>query len=296
MNLVIGAGPTGRRTAELLADAGVDVRIVSRRGGGGDSERISCIALDATDAGALANVARGASVIFNCTMPRYDRWPQEFPPLADAVLDAAERSGADLVTLSNVYGCGPVEAPITESMPMKPTTVKGRVRASIWERALASQVRVTEVRASDFLGRDAISAFTFMTLPNVLRGGTATFPGDVDALHSWSYTFDVARTLIAASRSHHSWGRAWHVPSNDESVRALSARVAALAAAPAFSLRGLSLAELETLGANDSIMRELVEISYLFYRPCILDSAETQRLLKVHATPIDEVLRDTLRS
>ena len=79
----------------------------------------------------MATLAEGASTIFYCAMPRYDRWPEEFPPIAAAALSAAEHSGADLVTLSNVYGYGHVPGPLTESLPMAPYTVKGRVRAAM---------------------------------------------------------------------------------------------------------------------------------------------------------------------
>jgi nucleoside-diphosphate-sugar epimerase len=166
----------------------------------------------------------------------------------------------------------------------------------MWELALASRVRVTEVRASDYLGRNAASLFTLMVLPSILRGQPASFPGDLDALHSWTFTFDVARTLVAASRFEGSWGRAWHAPSNHLTVRELSARVAEIAAAPELSLKRLPWAELEALAAVDSIMREIVEMTYLYERPCLLDAAETQQALGVRATSIDDVLRDTLRA
>jgi nucleoside-diphosphate-sugar epimerase len=292
--LVIGAGPTGTHTAQLLADAGEEVTVVSRRGTSAGLLGVDHVALDASDANALTELAGGASTIFNCAMPRYDRWPQEFPPIAEAVLKAAERSGADLVTLSNVYGYGPVNGPLNESMPMAPQTVKGRVRAAMWEDALASRARVTEVRGSDYLGRGAASLYTLMTLPSIARGKPASFPGDLDALHSWTFTLDVARTLVAASRFAGSWGRAWHVPSNDLSLRALSARAAEIAAAPAASLTRMPMAELEGLGAFDTIMREVIEMTYLYDRPLCLNSTATQQALGVRATPIDKVLRDTL--
>jgi nucleoside-diphosphate-sugar epimerase len=53
-----------------------------------------------------------------------------------------------------------------------------------------------------------------MLLPRILRGEAASYHGDLDAAHSWTYTQDVARTLVAAAQSDLSWGRAWHVPSN----------------------------------------------------------------------------------
>jgi hypothetical protein len=103
-------------------------------------------------------------------MPRYDRWPEEFPPIAATALSAAEHSDADLVTLSNVYGYGRVADPLTESLPMAPHTIKGRVRAAMWEAARNGRARATEVRASDYLGHGAGSLFTLMLLPRILRG------------------------------------------------------------------------------------------------------------------------------
>ncbi|KHK55422.1 NAD-dependent epimerase [Ralstonia sp. A12] len=292
--LVIGAGPTGMQTAKLLADAGDHVIVVSRRGTGPNLSGVRHVALDVTDADALAGLAAGASALFNCAMPRYDRWPEEFPPIAASVLNAAERAGADLITLSNVYGYGNVGGAMSESLPMAPSTVKGRVRAAMWNAALASRVRVTEVRASDYLGQGAASLFTLMTLPAIVQGQPASFPGDLDALHSWTFTHDVAKTLVAASRYEGAWGRAWHVPSSDLSVRALCARIAELAAAPAPVLVRMPAAEFEALGAGDSILREVIEMAYLYDGPCCLDTTATQRALGVIATPIDAVLRDTL--
>ncbi|WP_266157871.1 NAD(P)H-binding protein [Dyella silvatica] len=291
--LIIGAGPTGMLTAQGLAAEGDEVTIVSR------SPRampagIRHVALDVTDVAALTRLAEGVSTIFNCAMPRYDRWPQEFPPLAAAVLRAAEVSGADLVTLSNAYGYGQVAGPMTESLPMAPQTVKGRVRATMWEEALASRARVTEVRASDYLGRDALSLYTLMTLPGVISGQATHFQGDLDALHSWTYTLDVARTLMAASRFDGAWGRAWHAPSNDLSVRALSIRIADIAAAPRPILTRLSTDQWQALTAGDPITREVTEMAYLYDLPCVLDSRATQQALAVKATAIDEVIRDVL--
>ena len=59
----------------------------------------------------MARLAEGAAVIYNCVNPPYHRWPADWPPIAASVLGAAERSGAVLVTLSNLYGYGPATRP-----------------------------------------------------------------------------------------------------------------------------------------------------------------------------------------
>ncbi|MFJ3922609.1 NAD-dependent epimerase/dehydratase family protein [Streptomyces sp. NPDC090022] len=300
LHVIVGAGATGSATARLLADAGERVRLVTRRGSGPEHERIDRVAADATDTARLAGLIRGAAVVFNCAMPPYDRWPAEFPPLAAAVLAAAERAGADYVMLGNTYGYGLVSGPVTEDLPMAPTSIKGAVRARMWEEALAAhdagRVRVTEVRAADLLGAGALSPFTLMVGAQVLAGAPAAYPGDLDAPHSWTYTGDAARALVAAAGSERSWGRAWHVPSTSEvPVRELAARLATSAAAPEPRLLRMTPAELERIGRTDTVMAEFPEMLYLYDRPSILDATATTRSLGVTPTRLDEVLTEMAR-
>lgn len=293
-HLIVGAGPTGTHTALLLVATGDHVTLITRRGHGPLHPNIARVALDATDGEALARLAAGHATVFNCAMPRYDRWPQDFPPIAAAVLHAARHAGAALVMLGNVYGYGEVDGSLTENLPMAPHTAKGRVRAAMWQDALASGVRVTEVRASDYLGHGASSLYTLMTLPALLRGEPALYAGDLDAPHSWSYTRDVAATLVAAARDERSWGRAWHVPSHDLSARELSQRFATAAGRSAPLLERMPPAALRALGETDSILAEVVEMAYLYEQPLHLDATATRDALGIEATALEPVLADTL--
>ncbi len=172
--VVIGAGPVGSATAELLAARGAQVRVITRRGIGPDHPLIERIAADATDATVLTQHCKGADVVFQCAQPPYHRWATDFPPLAAAALQAAEATGAALLSVGNLYGYGQVDGPISEGHPLRPNSVKGRVRAELWAEALAAhragRVRVAEVRGSDYLGAGAKSAFTMVALPAVLSG------------------------------------------------------------------------------------------------------------------------------
>lgn len=293
--VVVGAGPVGRETARLLASDGHEVRLVSRSGAAPGGAIVG-VALDARDAGGLARAGAGAEALFMCAMPLYTRWPMDFPPIMDGVAEAAEKLEAHLIVLSNVYGYGSgANSPLTSSAPLAPTSVKGRVRAAMWERARSANVPSLEVRASDYLGEGAGSLFTLMTLPPLLVGKPAMVSGDLDALHAWTFTKDVARTLIAASRYRGEWGRAFLVPSQHASVRDLAVRFAEIAGAPVPDLRALAEQELETLGRDDELMRELPEMAYLYREPCILDASDSERLLGVPASSLDTMIQDTLR-
>lgn len=296
--VVVGAGATGAATARLLAEAGERVRLVTRRGAGPVHPRIERLAADAADPVALAELAAGAAVLVNCAMPPYHRWPEEFPPLAAGLLGAAERTGADYVMLGNVYGYGPLDGPATEDAPARPSSVKGGVRARIWADALAAhragRVRVTEVRAADFLGAGAVSPFTLLVGGPVLAGEPVAYPGDPDAPHSWTYTGDAARTLVAAARDERSWGRAWHVPSVSHApARELAHRLAELAGAPAPRLGRMSAGELAEAARRDAVMAEVPEMLYLYDRPALLDSTATEAALGVTASPLDTALAET---
>jgi hypothetical protein len=107
--------------------------------------------------------------------------------------------------------------------------------------------------------------------------------------HAWSFTKDTARTLVAASRFTGEWGRAFHVPSQSASVRELVRRFAAALKIDVPNLLRLTAADLEAIGFSEGI-----EMAYLFEKPLLLDSGETEKLLGVTASSLDTMVRDTL--
>ncbi len=301
LHVIVGAGPTGSAAARQLADRDHHVRIVTRSGTGPNHPSIERVAADASDADRLAGLTRGASALYNCANPPYHRWPAAWPPLAAAILTAAERSGAVLVTMSNLYGYGPVDGPMTEDLPLAATTVKGRVRAQMWRDAIAAheagRIRATEARASDFVGAGGRSIVTEMLMPAVRKGKRALVPIDFDVPHSQTFTEDAARTLVALAEDQRAWGRPWHVPTGPAiTLREFAERYAKLAGAPEPRLRTMSNVILRLGGLFNPSAREFIEMRYQFERPFVLDSSAAQETFGLRPTPLDEALRSMLTS
>lgn len=189
--VVVGAGPIGRSLAGRLAQDGRAVDLVRRHASALDLPGVRVHAFDVRDPERLADLARGADAIVNCASPAYHRWPQEWPALADALVRSAERSGARLVNLSNLYAYGPSDAPYRPDQPLAPTSPKAEARAQAWRTMLdahqAGRIRAAEVRASDFVGPATQSHLVDRVVPAVLVGRPAQVIGDPDAPHAWCY-------------------------------------------------------------------------------------------------------------
>jgi hypothetical protein len=121
-------------------------------------------------------------------------------PIANSLLRYAESTGAVLVTCSNLYGYGPGNETMTETLPLAATGTKGKVRAQMWHDARklseTGRIRATEVRASDFICKGMGSRFGDRVVPSVLTGKEVQMLGKLDALHSWSYPPYVARLMM----------------------------------------------------------------------------------------------------
>ncbi len=300
-HLVVGAGPIGSATARRLAESGERVVLVSRSGRGPEHPAIERRGLDATDAARLLDAATDATALYNCANPAYHRWPADWPPIAAALLAAAERTGAVLATVSNLYGYGPVDGPMTEDLPLAATGHKGRVRARMYADALAAheagRLRMTEVRGCDYVGPGAQSHLGERVVPRLLAGRGVSVLGDPDQPHSWTFTDDVARLLVTAARDERAWGRAWHVPSNPaRTQREAIGDLARVAGVDMVSVRALPQALLRALGIVNPVMRELQETSYQFDRPFVMESQAAEATFGLRPTPWDEVLTASLRS
>jgi nucleoside-diphosphate-sugar epimerase len=278
-HVIVGAGPVGTALAAELDARGEDVLVLTRRGTTPPGQQVRAARCDAADAAALSAYAQGAVAIYDCVNPPYHRWATDWPPIAASMLAAAQRSGAVLVTLSNLYAYGPLDRPMTEGDPLAATSVKGQVRARMWQDALAAHeaglVRATEVRASDFFG-PGVSDGGFLgerAVPRILEGRSVTFLGNPDLPHSLTYVPDVAVALATVAVDPRAWGRPWHVPTAPAgTLREAVKGLADAAGVPMVKVKSLPWRMVRAAGIFSPQIREFPEIGYQFDKPFVLDS------------------------
>ncbi|NIH67409.1 NAD-dependent epimerase/dehydratase family protein [Modestobacter marinus] len=300
-HVVVGKGPVGSTTARLLAEQGHEVLVLSRSGGT-STDRVEHRAVDAADAEALTRAVGRADLLYNAVNPPdYTTWSRDWPPLAAALLTAAERSGAGLVVMGNLYGYGRPSGPLTPQSPLAATDEKGRLRAQLWTDALAAhqagRLRVTEARASDFVGPGIPPAQSHLVrqLETLRRGRRAWVVGDPDVRHSWTHVPDAAATLIALGADDRSWGRAWHVPSPaPRSQRQALTDLARAMGAPPARVSGIPWPVLRAAGLAVPLMREVGAIRHQWDQEFVLDASETTAVFGLAATPWDDVVRSTV--
>jgi nucleoside-diphosphate-sugar epimerase len=299
LHVVVGAGSIGSGIARLLAEQGESVRVVTRSGSGPDHPRIEKVAADAGNADRLSELATGASAIYNAVNPPYHRWETDWPPVSNALLAAAERSGAVLAACSNLYVYGPVEAPMTEETPLAATGAKGGVRIRMWEDAIAAhragRIRYTEVRGSDYLGARAQSHFTPSVLKALLAGKTARFLGRPDVEHTWTHDRDVARTLVTVAGDERGHGRAWHVPSHQpRTIREVMRDLAGQAGVAEVPVKQIPVWAQRAMSPFVPFLREMPEVLHQHTRPWVMDSSAAQATFGLEPTPWPDIVTEVL--
>ena len=217
------------------------------------------------------------------------------------VLAAAERTGALLVCLENLYGYGPTGGrPMTEDLPLAATTVKGRTRAAMTAELLAAadagRVRVAIGRASDFFGAGVTQGSTLgeRVFGNALAGRRADFIGNPDLPHTYSYVPDIAVGLATLGADARAAGQVWHLPGPATgTTRELLDLVAAEVGHPV-GVRSVSKIAIRALGLVNPMLRELAEMAYEFDEPFVLDTSKYQATFGAAGTPLAAAVAATV--
>ena len=299
VHVVTGAGPVGSTVALQLADAGQQVRLLTRSGSGPEHPSIERRRVDVSQPQALAVAFAGATAVHHCIHgSAYDAraWREELPRAEEAVLEAAGRIGVVVVFPESLYSYGPVEGPITEETPRTATGGKLGVRTDLLAQREASATPTVSVAASDFYGPLVRNAHAGERMvPTVLAGKTMRVLGSLDQPHSFTYVPDLAAAMIEAARREDLWNSFLHAPTTAPVTQQRLVEMVATAggvdvprtsAIPPWVLRASGLVSRE--------MRELAETSYMFTAPFVLDSTASAQRLGLAPTPMADGVARTV--
>lgn len=268
--------------------------MLSRSGKGPTHPSIDLVSGDATDVDTLTRHLDVSGALVNAANPPYHRWPQEWPPLHRAMCTAAERTGALLVVMDNLYAFGAnASMPMRENSPLHPTGRKGAVRAematSLLDAHSAGRLRAALVRASDFYGPEVRnSAFGDRVVPNVIAGKKVSMLGSLDVPHSVSYMPDITSTFVAVITQPQAAGQTWLVPNAPAVTQREMVEAFARAAGTKARVSTLPRIAITVGGIAVPMIRELKETWYQFAEPFITDSTHTENELGVRATSIED--------
>ncbi len=299
LHVIFGTGPVGLATAGALLKRGHQVRLVNRSGKASVPESAELVAADALEPAQAKGAVKGARVVYSCAQPAYTRWPEEFPALQRAILNAAADTGAKLVLADNLYMYGNVDGPIHETLSYAATTRKGKVRAAMAAEALAAhekgRVRVTIGRASDFYGPFVLeSALGERVFGPLLQGKTAQLVGDIDQPHSYTFIGDFGEALAILGERDEADGQVWHVPNAPtHSTRKVVTKAFELAGqTPKMSSMGRLMMRVGGIFIPGA--RETVEMMYEFEQPFVVDDSKFKRAFGDISTGFEEGLEQTL--
>lgn len=306
--LVIGAtGNLGHAVAMALTQHGWKVRALTRHDEPGHPA-IEWIKGDAMQARDVLQAAQGAhAIVHAANPPGYRRWRELALPMLDHALAAARAHGARLLLPGNVYNFGPDAGPVVdEASPQTPLTAKGQVRREMEQRmadAAADGVRCLVVRAGDFFGGSGDSSWFNQLwrykgeVPRRLY-----YPGNPDVGHAWAYLPDLAETMarvldvdrqqpgrLAPFEVLH-FGGHW-LPRGVEMAHA----VARALGHPDLPVKPFPWRLVQLGQWFVPVLREILEMRYLWDTPLRLDNARLLHLLgdEPH-TPLDQAVRVSL--
>lgn len=299
LHVITGAGPVGSTVALQLAEAGKQVRLLTRSGSGPMHPLIERQRVDASRADQLDAAFAGARVIHHCIHgSAYDArtWRAELPAAEEAVLAAAGRIGAVVVFPESLYSYGPVAGPMTEDLPRAATAGKLGVRTDLLAQRTASATPTVSVAASDFYGpRVRVSHAGERLIPTVLAGRTMRVVGSLDQPHSFTYVPDLAAAMIRAAATPELWDSFLHAPTAPPvTQRQLVEQVATTAGVPVPRMSAIPIWALKTIGVVSRNTKELAETGYMFDRPFVLDSTASESRLGLGPTPLETGLKESV--
>jgi nucleoside-diphosphate-sugar epimerase len=308
--LILGAtGSFGRAVAQEYLRCGHPARCLVRNIVRGtqllsESSALELIQGDVQNKNTVVRAAEGCGAIIHAINYPYPKWIPNMAQATTNVVAAAQASGATILFPGNVYGLGvQTTVPLAENAANQPAGNKGSLRVLLEDSLLHSTeegsiTRVIVLRSGDYFGPTVRNGLVDPIFGNAAAGKPIRTFGNLEVAHQWAYAPDLARAareLLAIERTlkpFEVFNFAGYITSPE---REFLEQIAGQSGHPGLRIRVVPWSALKLAAMFDPMIRELMEIRYLYDQSVILDGSKLRHTLPdFKDTPIAEAIRATL--
>lgn len=288
---LLGAtGPIGQSVAAALRAEGRPYRVVGRsmdslRSLYGADPLAEAVRWDTDSLPSMEAALRGVDTVVYLIGVNYWQFEQH-PVLMRKTLDAAIAAGVkNFVLIGTVYPYGRVQGsnPIREDHPREPHTFKGHMRKEqedlLMQAHAEGKINATVLRLPDFYGPGVSNSMLHSVFQAAANDTVANMLAPLDRPHEFVFVPDVGPVVLRLAEQPGAYGHFWHLAGSAVTTQAQLLRELERIAGHPIRHRAAGKTMLRVAGLFSPIMRELVEMHYLFTEPVIMDDTALAQLI-----------------
>lgn len=219
LHTVLGSsGAIGRAVIQELQNRNLPIRAVERSV---KIKGVETITADLLDIEQTKKALQGSTHVYLCIGLPYSSavWLTQWPKIMQNTIDACIAVDAILIFFDNVYMYGPppLTIPFDENHKQNPITKKGMARKQTADMLLKAikenKLKAVVGRSADFYGPNAVnSQFYISFLERMLIDKAPQAISKSGIKHTYAYTVDNGKALVALAVSPTTYGEVWHFP------------------------------------------------------------------------------------
>jgi nucleoside-diphosphate-sugar epimerase len=229
-------------------------------------------------------------------------WQENWPVVVRNVIDACIHHKVKLVFFDNIYMYAPDQLdPITEDLPIRPASKKGKVRAElvnmIWSAVKEKGLVALIARAADFYGPGIkdVSILTEIVFTPLSKGKKANWLGSAKYKHSFTYTPDAAKATALLGNSPEAYGEAWHLPTAKDPFTGkqwVEQIAMELGVKPKMQVASKGIVKI--MRFFNPVMKELVEMMYQYDRDYVFNSDKFEKKFGLKPTSYTDGIKEII--
>jgi nucleoside-diphosphate-sugar epimerase len=300
MQTILGAGGAiGIPLAKELTKFTEQIRLVGRNPKK-VNETDELYPIDVNDLSQIDRAIAGSEVVYVVIGFEYKLsvWQKIWPTFMQSVINACIKNNARLVFFDNVYMYDKSAIPhMTEDSIINPPSKKGEVRRQLNEMIMNEVNKKTLTaliaRSADFYGPDnKNSPLNIMVADNLMKGKKAQAFGDINRIHTYTYTPDAAKATALLGNTPDAYNQVWHLPTTKEPLTNKQwIQLIADELKVESKIQIVPIWMVRLLGIFIPVMREFPEMNYQYEQDYIFESTKFEKRFGIFPTQPKEGIR-----